>query len=435
MGSPLLRAVRPHSGAATWITRRRDGRVCLAHRVEAGAVAAVEGLRGLRHGHIAATLGVATVDGAPYALVELRPCEPLSRLRDRLARAGRAGLPAPVMVRVAAQIADAVAALHARGLCHGAIDARRVAVEYSGGALLLDTPQNVGRGAAPADDIAGIGRLIDALTVGAPAAVVDLARRAREGAFVRAADLAAALDAWRRVDPEAAAVDDGRVARWMSRVCAARLEVWRAAGDASDGRGLDALVALIGPPRELARPGMMRAAVADTAEPTPAPPPDEEDVFSSVSAVEGAGAGEEGGASGDEPGGGGDEEQDGHVEVEIEDPTGALSDAVPVQRRSRDVFSSISELDEIDDIDEIDGLDDMPFSAAGDEGLDEAAARAALDALEGAPGEAVAETAADEGEGDGADEAPAPGAGRAWGWVVVTAVVAAAAAAAWWWLR
>ncbi|MCB9542142.1 MAG: hypothetical protein H6703_06825, partial [Myxococcales bacterium] len=217
MGSPLLRAVRPHSGAATWIARRRDGRVCLAHRVEPGAVAAIDGLRGLRHAHVAATLGVAQVEGAAHALVELRPAEPLSRLRDRLARAGRPGLPVPVMVRVAAQVADGVAALHARGLGHGAIDARRVAVEYGGGAVLLDTPQNLARGATAADDIAAIGRLIDGLCVEAPAAVVDLARRAREGAFTRAADLAAALDAWRRVDPVAARVADARVARWMGR--------------------------------------------------------------------------------------------------------------------------------------------------------------------------------------------------------------------------
>lgn len=418
MGSPLLRAVRPHSGAATWIARRRDGRVCLAHRVDPGAVAAIEGLRGLWHPHVAATLGVARVAGAPHALVELRPAEPLSRLRDRLARAGRPGVPVPVMVRVAAQVADGVAALHARGVAHGAIDARRVAVEYSGGALLIDTPQNLARGAAAADDIAAIGRLIDGLCVDAPAAVVDLARRAREGAFSRAADLAAALDAWRRVDPEAARVDDGRVARWMSRVCAARLEVWRAAGEGGDGRALDALVALLGAPREGAR-GVARAAVADTAELAPVAPLDEADVFSSVSEVSDVSevSAIEDTADGDAV----DDEAvvEGHAEVEFVDATGALAEPSP-PRGWDDVFSSVSDVDLIDEIDGLrdDDIDDVPFLTSDEDAIDEVAAQAAIDAIE-APVD------------PGASAAPS---GMGWAGAALLLLLLAAWAGLWWWV-
>ncbi|MEZ4430781.1 MAG: hypothetical protein R3F65_00085 [bacterium] len=285
MGSPLLRAVRPHSGAATWIARRRDGRVCLAHRVEPGAVAAIDGLRGLRHAHVAATLGVAQVEGAAHALVELRPAEPLSRLRDRLARAGRPGLPVPVMVRVAAQVADGVAALHARGLGHGAIDARRVAVEYGGGAVLLDTPQNLARGATAADDIAAIGRLIDGLCVEAPAAVVDLARRAREGVHPGGGSgggarcVAAGGSGGGAGGRRAGGAVDGAGVRGAAGGVAR-------GGGGGDGRALDALVALIGAPR-VGAPGVVRAAVADAAEPAPVAPLDEADVFSSVSDVSG----------------------------------------------------------------------------------------------------------------------------------------------------
>ncbi|MCB9553815.1 MAG: hypothetical protein H6705_18405, partial [Myxococcales bacterium] len=412
----------------TWIARRRDGRVCLAHRVEPGAVAAIDGLRGLRHAHVAATLGVAQVEGAAHALVELRPAEPLSRLRDRLARAGRPGLPVPVMVRVAAQVADGVAALHARGLGHGAIDARRVAVEYGGGAVLLDTPQNLARGATAADDIAAIGRLIDGLCVEAPAAVVDLARRAREGAFTRAADLAAALDAWRRVDPEAARVDDARVARWMGRVCAARLEVWRAAGEGGDGRALDALVALIGAPR-VGAPGVARAAVADTAEPAPVAPLDEADVFSSVSDVSGvsdvsavsaiedpeAGEAGEAGEAEDEAVVGG------HAEVAFIDPTGAL-DAPSPARVSDDVFSSVSDVDLMDDMDDLrdDDIDDVPFTTSDEDGIDEAAAQAVIDAIE-APMPS-------------APEPSAPVSGRRWLWGALLGGALAAWATVWWWI-
>lgn len=279
MSSPLLRPVRPHSGAVTFIAQRRDGRPCLAHRVEPAAVEAISALRGLRHRHLASTLGVATIDEVPHALVELRPAEPLGRLRDRLARAGRPGLPVPVMVGVAAQIADAAAALHARGLAHGSIDARRVAITYTGEALLLDTPVCVPRGAAPADDVAAVARLLDALCVDTPVALLDLARRAREGAITRASDLSAALVAWRQVDRKAAAIDAGQVARWMSRVCAARLEVWRSVGETADRRSLDALVALVGPPRAPPRPWPV-GGETDTGEPEgaevpePAPPPE-----------------------------------------------------------------------------------------------------------------------------------------------------------------
>lgn len=271
MSSPLLRPVRSHSGAPTFVAQRRNGGPCLAHRVEPGWVESIEALRGLRHPHLASTLGIATLDDEPHALVELRPAEPLGRLRDRLARAGRAGLPVPVMVRVAAQVADAAAALHARGLAHGSIDARRVAITYAGEALLLDTPVCVPRGAAPGDDIAAVGRLLDALCVDTPVALLDLARRAREGAIERASDLSAALMAWRQVDPKASAVDAAQVARWMSRVCAARLEVWRSIGETIDRRSLDAIVALVGPPRAAPRPWDADGE-ADTAAPVPAPP-------------------------------------------------------------------------------------------------------------------------------------------------------------------
>ncbi len=286
MSSPLLRPVRSHSGAPTFVAQRRDGGPCLAHRVEPGWVESIEALRGLRHPHLASTLGIATLDDEPHALVELRPAEPLGRLRDRLARAGRAGLPVPVMVRVAAQVADAAAALHARGLAHGSIDARRVAITYAGEALLLDTPVCVPRGAAPGDDIAAVGRLLDALCVDTPVALLDLARRAREGAIERASDLSAALMAWRQVDPKASAVDAAQVARWMSRVCAARLEVWRSIGEGVDRRSLDAIVALVGPPRAAPRPWAVDGE-ADTAAPAPPRPPPRPPEAPSEGAVDG----------------------------------------------------------------------------------------------------------------------------------------------------
>lgn len=253
MGSPLLRAVAPRGGARTWLTRRPGAGLdafCLAHRIEPSAVPAVEALRGLRHPHVGRTLGVATIDDAPHALAALYPAESLSRLRDRLARAGRPGLPLPVMIRVVAQIADGVAALHARGLCHGAVDARRVAVDYAGPARLLDAALTVPRGAAPADDINALGRLLTTLAADPPAPVRDLARRI--GELDRAADVAAALDAWRRADPKCAAVDDARVTQWLTRVCRARWAVWRQAIDGGEpgSRVLDGLATLLGAPRD-----------------------------------------------------------------------------------------------------------------------------------------------------------------------------------------
>lgn len=259
MASPLLRPVAPRSGAHTWLARRQGGAgldgVCLAHRVEPGALPAIEGLRGLRHAHIARTLGVATIDDAPYVLTALEPRESLSRLRDRLARAGRPGLPLPVVLRVMAQVAGAVAALHARGLTHGAVDARRVAITYGGRGSLLDAPLGVHRGAPTADDVAGVGRLLSGLLHAPPAPVADLARRIAEGGFTRAADAAAALDAWRLADPACAAVDDAQVHRWLARACRARWGVWQKAAEATDvgPHLLDGLAALLGAPREAPR--------------------------------------------------------------------------------------------------------------------------------------------------------------------------------------
>lgn len=256
MASSLLRPVAPRSGARTWLARRQGGPglegVCLAHRVEPGAVAAVEGLRGLRHPHVTRTLGVATVDDAPHVLTALEPRESLSRLRDRLARAGRPGLPLPVVVRVAAQVAGGVAALHARGLTHGAVDARRVALTYAGAATLLDTPLGVHRGAAVADDVTAIGRLLTGLLHRPPPPVADLARRIAEGGFDRAGDVAAALDAWRLADPACGAVDDDQVHRWITRACRARWGVWQKAAEAPriGHHMLDGLAALLGAPRE-----------------------------------------------------------------------------------------------------------------------------------------------------------------------------------------
>lgn len=258
MGTPLLRPVAPRGGARTWLALRQGERgpgiICLAHEVEPAAVAAIEGLRGLRHAHITRTLGVAHIDERPYALTALQPRESADRLRDRLARAGRPGLPAPVVLRLVSQIAGGLAALHARGLSHGAVDARRVALEYGGGATLLDAALSVHRAAPAADDIAALGPLLSNLTADAPPPVLDLARRIGEGGFSRAADVAAALDAWRLADPKAAVVDDARVRRWIIKVCGARWAVWRsvmASGDATPGpRLLDALAALLGAPRE-----------------------------------------------------------------------------------------------------------------------------------------------------------------------------------------
>lgn len=248
MGSPLLRPVAPRGGARTWLARRQGGAgldaFCLAHRVEPAPP--VEPLRGLRHPHVGRTLGLATVDGAPHVLTALYPAEPLSRLRDRLARAGRPGLPTPVMIRAVVQIADGVAALHARGLTHGAIDARRVALDYAGPARLLDTALTMHRAAPMADDIAALGRLIETLAADPPPPVRDLARRV--SGLGRAADVAAALDAWRQADPKSAAVDDGRVAQWMAKVCRARRAVWQRAM-AGGPDALDGLAALLGAPR------------------------------------------------------------------------------------------------------------------------------------------------------------------------------------------
>ncbi len=255
MGSPLLRPVAPRGGVRTWLARR-PGRglngVCLAHRVEPAAVEAIGALRGLRHPHLSRTLGLATVDEHPHVLTALEPRESLSRLRDRLARAGRPGLPLPVVLRAAAQAAAGLAVLHGQGATHGAIDARRVAICYAGGATVLDTALSVARGATPEDDVAALGRLLLALLHRPPEPVADLARRVAEGGFTRAADVAAALDAWRLADPKCAGVDDAQVQRWMVRSCGARWAVWKQAADAVEvgPRLLDGLATLLGAPRE-----------------------------------------------------------------------------------------------------------------------------------------------------------------------------------------
>lgn len=256
MGSPLLRPVAPRSGVRTWLARRQNGRglagVCLAHRIDPAAAEAVGTLRGLRHGHLGRTLGVATIDDHPHVLTALEPRESLSRLRDRLARAGRPGLPLPVVLRAAAQAAAGLAFLHARGATHGAVDARRVAIGYSGGALVLDTALSVDRGVAPADDVAALGRLIGGLLHQPPAPVADLVRRVSEGGFTRAADVAAALDAWRLADPKCAGVEDAQIHQWMVRACGARWAIWKQAAEATEvgPRMLDGLAALLGAPRE-----------------------------------------------------------------------------------------------------------------------------------------------------------------------------------------
>ncbi|MCA9540490.1 MAG: hypothetical protein KC620_16435, partial [Myxococcales bacterium] len=83
--SALLREVAPRGGVPTFIALRAGGegldRICLAHRVPPASLPAIDRLRGLRHPHLARTLGVATIEEAPHALVALHAAEPLVRLR------------------------------------------------------------------------------------------------------------------------------------------------------------------------------------------------------------------------------------------------------------------------------------------------------------------------------------------------------------------
>ena len=235
--SRFLTKLRSRTGSEIWIAERSSGegldRICLAHRIDAGAARRIEPLRDGQHPLGAATLGIARLEDATFSLAEIRPAEVLSRIKERYRRTGRAGIPVPVVSHVVADVARFAAFLHARGLTHGALDVDRVAIDYEGRVMVCDVALGVLRRQPKRHDIAALGYLMRALNSQLPAPLLDIAQRATRGK-IDAAEIAVGLMAWHRMSGQGVDDEALRISEWMRSLFNERLAAWNLVADAPD---------------------------------------------------------------------------------------------------------------------------------------------------------------------------------------------------------
>lgn len=163
------------------------------------AVNRAQAARGICHPSLATLFDVQRLEGDRLLLAyEFVPAQTLARAAD--------GQPfnAKRALEIVAELADAVAALHAHGVVHGGISPATVLLTLKGKAKLdrVGDP-SVAEAAEPAADIAALGSLLRDLAaparggVAGAQAIEVIASRALEGKFDSAATLAAML---RRVE-------------------------------------------------------------------------------------------------------------------------------------------------------------------------------------------------------------------------------------------
>jgi hypothetical protein len=149
---------------------------------------------GVRHPNVAEMYarGV-SASGEAFVVLEAVRGELLSQ---RMAAAG--SLQGPEAVEIAASIALGLAALHARGLIHGALSAEGVLISESaaGGRAVKLVELVETRPGDPAVDIAALGGLVHAMLAGSKAklpALESVTARAREGGFAGVGEFSSAL--------------------------------------------------------------------------------------------------------------------------------------------------------------------------------------------------------------------------------------------------
>jgi len=233
--SRFLTQLRSRTGAEIWIAERSSGeglnRICLAHRIDAGAARRIEPLRDGQHPLGAATLGIARLEDATFSLAEIRPAEVLSRIKERYRRTGRAGIPVPVVSHVVADVARFAAFLHARGLSHGALDVDRVALDYEGRVMVCDVALGVLRRQPQRHDVAALGYLMRALNAQLPAPLLDIAQRATRGKM-DASEVAVGLMAWHKMSGQGVDDEALRISEWMRTLFSERLAAWNSVAEA-----------------------------------------------------------------------------------------------------------------------------------------------------------------------------------------------------------
>jgi tRNA A-37 threonylcarbamoyl transferase component Bud32 len=111
---------------------------------------------GLQHPHILPVYDSGVADGAPFYVM---PYVEGESLRDRLARTGR--LPLDEALRIAREVADALAFAHARGVVHRDIKPENILLE-GGHAVLADFGVAIAVGGMPGEDgrLTGIGMVV-----------------------------------------------------------------------------------------------------------------------------------------------------------------------------------------------------------------------------------------------------------------------------------
>lgn len=134
-------------------------------------------LEGFHHPHVAAVRdhgvdgGGDPYDGIPYLVVEFVP----GRNLDELLLGHPEGLPGEKLLQVVPPLADAVLALHARGLAHGAVSAEQVRLPTERGPVLCGFTLTPYDAAARRSDLLALGRLVHETYTGSVATRVGLA--------------------------------------------------------------------------------------------------------------------------------------------------------------------------------------------------------------------------------------------------------------------